>query len=133
MQVKQIGNYEVTFSRIDNRKRSLLRRRLAAMSASISSVESNLSDDEKQVQEIKDVAVMMNHDFYDEVRDLIFSLTTIKGDGNALTAFNAFGNCFEHDDELEMNIFKEGIEIYLGKPQGAENTDKDDSKNLIQL
>ena len=133
-EIREIGKYQVKFSRMDNRTRSLLRRRLGAMSASVSSLDiSKLSKEEQEAQEIKNVAMMMNHTFYDEVRDLILEKATIEGEGNALKAFNGFDNCFEHDEELELNLFKEGIEIYLGKSQSAGNSGNADTRKLTQL
>ena len=129
---KEISGYEVSFSRIDNRKRSTLRRRFAAMSTSILSKDtSKMSEEQKEAQHIEDSAEMMNHKFYEEVRDLIFSVATIKGEGNALSAFNSFDNCFERSDELELSIFMEGISVFLGKQ--IESTGNADTRNLTSL
>ena len=129
---KTISDYEVTFSRIDNRKRSTLRRRFSAMSTSILSKDtSKMSEEQKEAQHIEDSAEMMNHKFYEEVRDLIFSTATIKGEGNALTAFNGFDNCFEKNDELELSIFMEGVSVFLGKL--TESTGNADTRNLTSL
>ena len=129
---KEISDYQVTFSRLDNRKRSLLRRRFAAMSTALTKADtSKLSEKEIEALQIQDSAEMMNHKFYEEVRDLIFSVTTIQGEGNALDAFNKFDNCFENDDELELKLFMEGVSVFLGKSK--DSTDNASTRNLTQL
>ena len=102
------------------------------MSTALNRVDdSKLSKDEKEALQVQDSAEMMNHKFYEEVRDLLFSVATIKGEGNALSAFNGFDNCFEKSEELELMIFMEGVAVFLGK--SGENTDKEDTRKLTQL
>ena len=128
---KEISNYQVSFLRLDNRKRSLLRRRFAAMSTALNNIDdSKLSEKEKEVLQVQDSAEMMNHKFYEEVRDLIFSIANIEGVGNALKAFNGIDGCFEESDELELMLFMEGVALFLGK--SGVNTDNANTPKMTQ-
>jgi len=146
--VKTINDYEVSFTGINNRERSTVRRLWSvALIDNMINVQNDilsekqlkeLSEEEKKqyresMEESTAVGILkaMTHKYYEDVRDIIFKHVTIKGQGNALDKLNSFNNCFDEDETLEAQIFSNGINVYEGKQK--KNIEEESTHQLTQL